>query len=83
MLPKLAKIRSLGILVEETKEIMTSQAKEGCTFLCENFFFEEVPFFFLIEALSGLFLKGARRRHWPMPIGLATPDSHSSDLKTA
>tara|TARA_Y100001968_G_scaffold297846_1_gene307263 strand:- start:667 stop:825 length:159 start_codon:yes stop_codon:yes gene_type:complete len=39
--------------------------------------------FFLIEELIGASFFGDRRRHWPIPIGWATADVHSSALKTA
>ena len=48
-----------------------------------NPFIKELQLFFFIEDLIGGGLFGVRRRHWSIPIGRGTTDTHSSALKSA
>ena len=74
---------SSAMLVAVIIEILTCHANESWTYFLENPFLKQLPLFFLTEDLIGASFFGVSRRHWPIPIGWATADTHSSALKTA
>ena len=72
-----------AMLVAVIIEMLTCHANASSTWLFQNRFLKELPLFFLTEDLIGASFFGVSRRHWPIPIGWATADTHSSALKTA
>ena len=72
-----------AMLVAGIIEMLTCHANASWTCFFENPFLKELPLFFLTEDLIGASFFGVSRRHWPIPIGWATADTHSSALKTA
>ena len=64
-------------------EMLTYHANASWICFFENSFLKELPLIFMTEDLIGTSFFGESRRHWPMPIGWATADTHSSALKTA
>ena len=64
-------------------KMLTYHAKASWTCFFGNPFLKEMQLLLFIEDLIGASFFGARRRHWPIPIGWATAETHSSALKTA
>ena len=71
------------MLVHGTMKMLTCHTNASWRCFFENPFLKELPLFFFNEDLIGASFFGVSRRHWPMPIGWATSDTHSSALKTA
>ena len=72
-----------AMLVAGIIEMLTCHANASWTCFFENRLLKELTLFFLTEDLIGASFFGVSRRHWPIPIGWATADTHSSALKTA
>ena len=66
-----------------TNKLLTCQANASWTCLHEKPFPMRSALFFLIDGLIGASFFVESRRHWPLQIGWATADTHSSASKTA
>ena len=80
---KMAWKKYTEMLVSGKMKMLTCHTNVSWTYFFEYPFRKELPLFLFNEDLIGASFFGLRRRHWPIPIGWATSDNHSSALKTA